>query len=150
MVSNAKFYNEKSSLLFSNAERIRKIVVAEMPKVNPAYKDPNYAPFSTPLPNNEVEEEDFIDELPEGEDESENEAEAEAEAEAEVEAEPEPAPREERTRSSRRASGRISTIDREQNQTDVQKEDPDAAVASKFQAALEGILNEAIRMQDEE
>ncbi|EZG03712.1 hypothetical protein H106_06374 [Trichophyton rubrum CBS 735.88] len=148
MVSNAKFYNEKSSLLFSNAERIRKIVVAEMPKVNPAYKDPNYAPFSTPLPNNEVEEEDFIDELPEGEEESENEA--EAEAEAEVEAEPEPTPREERTRSSRRAGGRISTIDRDQNQTDARKEDPDAAVASKFQAALEGILNEAIRMQDED
>lgn len=51
MVSNAKYYNEKGTLLFSNAERIRKIVAAEMHKLNPAYGDPNYVPFSTPVPD---------------------------------------------------------------------------------------------------
>lgn len=55
MVSNAKYYNEKGSTLFSNAERIRKIVAASMPKLNPAYKDPNYVPFSTPVPE-DIEE----------------------------------------------------------------------------------------------
>jgi hypothetical protein len=55
MVSNAKYYNEKGSMLFSNAERIRKIVAASMPKLNPAYKDPNYVPFSTPVPEDAEE-----------------------------------------------------------------------------------------------
>lgn len=50
MVSNAKFYNEKTSVIFADAERIRKILTSSMPKLNPAYKDPNYAPFPTPLP----------------------------------------------------------------------------------------------------
>ncbi|KAK2759063.1 hypothetical protein FQN54_003162 [Arachnomyces sp. PD_36] len=50
MVSNAKFYNEKSSVIFADAERIRKILTTSMPKLNPAYKDPNYVPFPTPLP----------------------------------------------------------------------------------------------------
>ena len=29
-----------------------------MPKINPAYKDPNYAPFPTPLPDESVKQED--------------------------------------------------------------------------------------------
>ncbi|KAL1961601.1 hypothetical protein VTN77DRAFT_1401 [Rasamsonia byssochlamydoides] len=51
MVSNAKFYNEKSSLIFADAERIRKILSNNMPKINPAYKDPKYVAFPTPLPD---------------------------------------------------------------------------------------------------
>jgi chromatin structure-remodeling complex subunit RSC4 len=50
MIGNAKFYNVKSSLIFADAERIRKILKASMTKLNPAYKDPNYVPFPTPLP----------------------------------------------------------------------------------------------------
>ncbi|KAI5306660.1 hypothetical protein KEM56_007721 [Ascosphaera pollenicola] len=50
LVSNAKHYNENGSALFSNAERIRKVLAAEFPKINPAYNDPNYVPFSTPVP----------------------------------------------------------------------------------------------------
>ncbi|KAI5287788.1 hypothetical protein KEM54_005733, partial [Ascosphaera aggregata] len=50
LVSNAKHYNENGSALFSNAERIRKVLATEFPKLNPAYNDPNYAPFSTPVP----------------------------------------------------------------------------------------------------
>ncbi|KAL2005009.1 hypothetical protein VTN00DRAFT_2859 [Thermoascus crustaceus] len=51
MVSNAKFYNEKSSLIFADAERIRKILSNNMPKINPAYKDPKYVAFPTPIPD---------------------------------------------------------------------------------------------------
>lgn len=50
LVSNAKKYNDKSSVIFADAERIRKIVVNTMPSINPAYKDPNYVPFATPIP----------------------------------------------------------------------------------------------------
>ncbi|KAM5458962.1 hypothetical protein McanCB49686_001836 [Microsporum canis] len=146
MVANAKFYNEKSSQLFSNAERIRKIVVAEMPKVNPAYKDPNYLPFSTPLPNDE----DAEFEEAEGGEEDEEEVEEVDDDQEETpvkpaEAEPETGTREERTRYSKRTSTRTPTID----QAAEAKEDPEASVAGRFRAALEAILNEAIRMLDE-
>lgn len=50
LVSNAKKYNDKSSVIFADAERIRKIVTSTMPSINPAYKDPNYVPFATPIP----------------------------------------------------------------------------------------------------
>ncbi|KAK2784505.1 hypothetical protein FQN51_004067 [Onygenales sp. PD_10] len=55
MVTNAKYYNDKGSAIFSNAERIRKIVSAAMQSINPAYKDPDYVPFSTPLPEEDEE-----------------------------------------------------------------------------------------------
>lgn len=50
MVSNAKSYNEKSSELFSDAEKIRKLVVSFMGQNNPAYQTGSYQPFSTPVP----------------------------------------------------------------------------------------------------
>ena len=49
MVANAKSYNEKTSEIFADAERIRKMVSHFMSKNNPAYKDPNYTAFPTPL-----------------------------------------------------------------------------------------------------
>ncbi|OJD13549.1 hypothetical protein AJ78_06009 [Emergomyces pasteurianus Ep9510] len=55
MVSNAKYYNDKGSMIFSNAERIRKLVANKMPEINPAYNDPNYAPFATPLPEEDAD-----------------------------------------------------------------------------------------------
>ena len=50
LVSNAKSYNERSSDIFSDAEKIRKMVVFHMTKVNPAYETGTYVPFPTPLP----------------------------------------------------------------------------------------------------
>lgn len=50
MVSNAKSFNEKSSELFSDAEKIRKLVVSFMTKHNPAYETGGYTPYSTPVP----------------------------------------------------------------------------------------------------
>ena len=52
LVANAKGYNEKTSELFADAERIRKMVSHFMQKHNPAYKNPNYTAFPTPLPDN--------------------------------------------------------------------------------------------------
>ena len=51
LVANAKSYNERTSELFADAERIRKMVSHYMMKHNPAYKDPAYAAFPTPLPD---------------------------------------------------------------------------------------------------
>ena len=51
MVSNAKSYNEKSSEIFSDAEKVRKLVVSWMTQNNPAYDDPSYTPFATPVPD---------------------------------------------------------------------------------------------------
>ena len=47
---NAKSFNERSSEVFADAERIRKMLSNFMSKHNIAYKDPNYAAFPTPLP----------------------------------------------------------------------------------------------------
>ncbi|KFY03259.1 hypothetical protein V490_00238 [Pseudogymnoascus sp. VKM F-3557] len=51
LVQNAKDYNERESLIHKDAERIRKIVAAFMQKKNPAYKDPKYQPYPTPIPS---------------------------------------------------------------------------------------------------
>ncbi|KAI9806914.1 MAG: hypothetical protein M1833_002572 [Piccolia ochrophora] len=50
MIANAKAYNERSSEVFADAERVRKILSEFMRKNNPAYQDPGYAAFPTPLP----------------------------------------------------------------------------------------------------
>ncbi|MCJ1484725.1 hypothetical protein MMC06_004898 [Schaereria dolodes] len=51
MVSNAKSFNERTSDVFSDAEKIRKMVSNYMTKTNPAYKNGSgYTPFPTPLP----------------------------------------------------------------------------------------------------
>ncbi len=50
MVTNAKRFYEKGSETFADAERIRKMLANWMPRHNPAYKDPNYQSFPTPLP----------------------------------------------------------------------------------------------------
>ena len=51
MVGNAKSFNEKSSEIFSDAEKIRKILVAFMTQNNPAYKSRSYVPAPTPIPD---------------------------------------------------------------------------------------------------
>ena len=60
MVFNAKAFNQKTSELHRDAEKIRKMVTHHMKerKLNPAYADPTYASFPTPLPDEEGDEED--------------------------------------------------------------------------------------------
>ncbi|KAL8992226.1 MAG: hypothetical protein Q9169_007270 [Polycauliona sp. 2 TL-2023] len=50
MISNAKSFNEKSSQVFSDAEKIRKAVSNFMIENNPAYSTKDYKPFPTPVP----------------------------------------------------------------------------------------------------
>ena len=50
MISNAKHFNERTSEIHSDAEKIRKLVSHYMTKTNPAYQDPDYIPFPTPIP----------------------------------------------------------------------------------------------------
>ena len=68
MVFNAKAFNEKTSELHRDAEKIRKMVTHHMKerKLNPAYADPTYASFPTPLPGEEGEDEDEAEEEEEG------------------------------------------------------------------------------------
>lgn len=61
MISNAKAYNEKSSELHSDAEKVRKYVCQVMTKINPAYADPNYIPYPTPFPDDSDEEAESSD-----------------------------------------------------------------------------------------
>lgn len=50
MVANAKFYNDDKSIIYGDAERIRKLLSNFMLRNNPAYKNPDYVAFPTPIP----------------------------------------------------------------------------------------------------
>ncbi|KAI0007634.1 Bromodomain-containing protein [Xylariaceae sp. FL0662B] len=89
LVSNAKETNERTSVAFGDAERVRKAVSNLMVKFNPAYKSGNYQAVATPLPptpepnddNGEGEED------AEGEEDVDVQAAPEAPADAEAEGE---------------------------------------------------------------
>ncbi|KAF1992633.1 Bromodomain-containing protein [Aulographum hederae CBS 113979] len=49
MISNAKQYNDRKSLLYEDADRIRKATSNWMVKHNPAYRDPVYQAVPTPV-----------------------------------------------------------------------------------------------------
>jgi Bromodomain len=50
LVQNAKDFNATRSEVYEDAERIRKALSNFMPKHNPAYLDPNYRAYATPIP----------------------------------------------------------------------------------------------------
>ncbi|KAI1567426.1 Transcription factor chromatin remodeling, contains bromodomain protein [Pyrenophora tritici-repentis] len=50
LVNNAKAYNDKKSIIYEDAERLRKTASNWMVKHNPAYRDGNYAAVATPIP----------------------------------------------------------------------------------------------------
>ena len=50
MISNAKSFNEKRSPVFSDSEKVRKILSRYMEEHNPAYRLPNYQAYTTPVP----------------------------------------------------------------------------------------------------
>src|SRR5437667_6759435 len=70
MVANAKQYNERGSEIFCDAERIRKVLCAFMKPNNPAYRNPDYSAFATPLPNENGVTENDVD--ADGEDDPES------------------------------------------------------------------------------
>lgn len=51
MISNAKSFNEKKSKIFSDSEKIRKILSRTMEERNPAYRTPDYQAYTTPVPD---------------------------------------------------------------------------------------------------
>ena len=53
MIANAKQYNERTSQIFADAEKIRKMVSVYMEDRNPAYRTPGYQPVPTPIPEKE-------------------------------------------------------------------------------------------------
>ena len=55
MISNAKEYNERGSVIHDDAERLRKALSNYMTKTNPAYKTPGFVCQPTPLPGGEEE-----------------------------------------------------------------------------------------------
>lgn len=54
LVNNAKHFNDKKSLIYEDAERIRKTASNWMVKNNPAYKDSSYVAVATPIPETAV------------------------------------------------------------------------------------------------
>ena len=50
LVNNAKAYNDKKSLIYEDAERLRKTASNWMVKHNPAYRDGSYVAVATPVP----------------------------------------------------------------------------------------------------
>ena len=50
LVQNAKEFNSTKSEVYEDAERIRKALSNFMPKHNPAYLDPAYRAYPTPVP----------------------------------------------------------------------------------------------------
>jgi hypothetical protein len=62
MISNAKEYNERGSVIHDDAERLRKALSNYMTKINPAYRTPGFVCQPTPLPGEEEVEDDAADE----------------------------------------------------------------------------------------
>ena len=50
LVQNAKEFNSTKSEVYEDAERIRKALSNFMPKHNPAYQNPSYRAYPTPIP----------------------------------------------------------------------------------------------------
>lgn len=53
LVNNAKAYNDKRSVIYEDAERLRKTASNWMVKHNPAYRDGSYVAVATPVPGEE-------------------------------------------------------------------------------------------------
>ena len=59
MVRNAQFYNREDSVIYRDAQRIRKIVSNAMRDINPEYgTNPDYVPKPTQVPE---DDEHFVD-----------------------------------------------------------------------------------------
>ncbi|KAF2806063.1 Bromodomain-containing protein [Mytilinidion resinicola] len=56
LVHNAKTFNDRKSLIYDDAERVRKTASNFMVKHNPAYRDPGYIAVPTPIPEHLVKE----------------------------------------------------------------------------------------------
>src|SRR5271170_3006997 len=55
LVQNAKEFNSTKSEVYEDAERIRKALSNFMPKHNPAYLNPSYRAYPTPIPRERLD-----------------------------------------------------------------------------------------------
>ena len=141
LISNAKTYNNKSSSLFSDAEKIRKMLSNYMIKNNPAYKTGKYTPMATPVP-------DRLEPPISKEEDSEEEEDAEGETDNEVPTTPA------RELQSAARSSIPSTSDHRGPSATPAVQDPgddDEGFEGKdFQQAQEKIVMELINLKNEE
>ena len=145
MVANAKSFNERTSEIFSDAEKIRKMVSNWMTKNNPAYKDGSgYIPIATPIPEN----------LQNGAKEDDHQQDEE-DADADGETDPEEAA----TEKPRRAvtlhgpSAQKEEARRRQSSTPAVQEVEDTSESfdgNTFQRAQDKIVTEMIRLKNKE
>ncbi|KAH0559974.1 hypothetical protein GP486_003504 [Trichoglossum hirsutum] len=61
LISNAKAYNSKTSEVFSDAEKVRKMLSDFMRKNNPAYANPNHVTHPTAMPEKPTKAERGVD-----------------------------------------------------------------------------------------
>ena len=142
MASNAKSFNQKSSTVYSDAEKLRKSFCAWMATANPAYKDPNYSGFPTPVP------EGWHEKL------KQEEAEAAGDLDADGETDHEEEVKKEEVRKTRRPStaGRSSSIDaRRASSTPAVQDLVEAGESFEgdtFQQAQEKLISEMMHIKE--
>ena len=143
MISNAKAFNEKRSQAFSDSEKIRKQLQVFMQENNPAYKDPSYVPYTTPVPEGWQPQH----EKPEPEDAPEQDAEGETDPEEVAK------PAEKRTRLVTRVGSSAAANDRRASSTPA-VQDFEGAYESfegnTFQQAQQKIVGEIMNFTDAE
>ena len=143
MISNAKAFNEKRSQAFSDSEKIRKQLQVFMQENNPAYKDPSYVPYTTPVPEGWQPQQ----EKPEPEDAPEQDAEGETDPEEVAK------PAEKRTRLVTRVGSSAAANDRRASSTPA-VQDFEGAYESfegnTFQQAQQKIVGEIMNFTDAE
>ncbi|KAI9698485.1 MAG: hypothetical protein M1836_004066 [Candelina mexicana] len=145
MVSNSKQFYEKSSEKWNDAERIRKMLANWMPKHNPAYEDPKYQSFPTPLPGEALPGEDTT--VP---------GDFDGEADAEAVTDDEVAPQDTKSRPQRassKARGSSANPPPRMASSTPQSKDEDAAgndfKGLSFQRAQEKILSDMFNLKDD-
>ena len=141
MISNAKAFNEKRSQAFSDSEKIRKQLQVFMQANNPAYKDPTYVPYTTPVPEGWR--------VGQGKPQDTHEQDAEGETDPEEAAKP----TETRTRLVTRVGSSTTTNDRRASSTPA-IQDVEGAYESfegnTFQQAQEKLVGEMMSHKDAE
>jgi len=140
MIANAKSFNEKKSQVFSDSEKLRKILSRYMEENNPAYNNPDYAAYTTPIP------EDWLERLQERNDTQEKDVEVKEDPE-------ESKPTGRRTRLVTHVGSSSAANDRRASSTPA-VQDAEGAYESfegnTFQQAQEKIVTEMINQKDDQ
>jgi len=146
MISNAKSFNEKRSQVFSDSEKVRKILSRYMEEHNPAYRSPNYQAYTTPVPpdwKEKLEERKAAEVVEEQDAEGDDDPEAVEDTKSPVK----------RPRLITHVGSSAAAIDRRGSSTPA-VQDAEGAFQSfegnNFQEAQEKIMTELINFKDDE